>query len=136
MRKVLSIVFLSGLMFLSVTSCNQQEKKNADGTPVVQDISAQELNAIENEVLLIDVRTPREYQSGHLKNAINIDYSSSDFKSKIAELPKDQEIYLYCKSGMRSSRAARQFEKMGFKKVYDLEGGLLSWQRNQYPLVK
>jgi len=136
MRKVLSIVFLSGLMFLSVTSCNQQEKKNADGTPVVQDISAQELNAIENEILLIDVRTPREYQSGHLKNAINIDYSSSDFKNKIAELPKDQEIYLYCKSGMRSSRAARQFEKLGFKKVYDLEGGLLSWQRNQYPMVK
>ena len=72
--------------------------------------------------ILVDVRTPEEYQAGHLDNAININWYDPDFTDQIGGLEKDKTIYLYCKLGGRSARAAGKLDSLGYKAV-DLTGG-------------
>jgi rhodanese-related sulfurtransferase len=78
-------------------------------------------------VQLVDVRTPLEYKNGHLKNAINIDFFSEKFDSEFNKLNKEKAIYLYCRSGNRSRKAANKLATMGFIEIYDLEGGILKY---------
>ncbi|HMP99785.1 MAG TPA: rhodanese-like domain-containing protein [Cyclobacteriaceae bacterium] len=84
-------------------------------------------NSTKNAVLL-DVRTPGEFQSGHIKGAKNIDFYSSDFRDKVNQLDKDKEYFLYCRSGARSASACNMMAKAGFK-VYNLDGGIGEWPR-------
>lgn len=80
------------------------------------------------KVQLVDVRTPSEYNSGHIKKAINIDFfNASNFQISFEKLDKSQPIYLYCRSGARSQKAARKLAGMGFSEIYDLQGGYVSW---------
>lgn len=79
-------------------------------------------------VQLIDVRTLDEYQSGHIKGAKNIDFYSPSFTSQFEKLNKEKPLYIYCRSGMRSSQASKQLEDLGFTEIYDLKGGYLNWQ--------
>lgn len=86
--------------------------------------------AIANKkVQLIDVRTAQEYNSGHIKGALNIDYyDKSNFTSAIQKLDKEAAVYLYCRSGNRSGKAAKKLTAAGFKEIYDLQGGYLKWK--------
>jgi len=85
---------------------------------------------------LIDVRTPKEFSEGYLESARNIDISAGDFKEKIAALDKEKPVFLYCRSGGRSGRAAEMLKEMGFEKIYDLEGGILAWQKEKMAVVR
>jgi len=81
------------------------------------------------QVQLIDVRTPKEYNSGHIDKAKNVDiFNQKAFVDEANKLNKDEAIYLYCRSGKRSQKAARKLDSLGFKKIYDLEGGFLDWK--------
>ena len=80
------------------------------------------------EVVLVDVRTPEEYAEGFIQGAINIDYfDQQSFIKQISALDKKEPVYLYCRSGNRSMKAARQLVTLGFEKVYDLAGGYMAW---------
>ena len=79
------------------------------------------------DVQLIDVRTSEEYSKGFIEEAQNIDYNSTDFANKISKLNKNKPVLLYCAMGGRSSKASKVFKSQGFKKIYDLKGGFLSW---------
>lgn len=76
---------------------------------------------------LIDVRTPEEYATGHLESAQNINIYDRDFGERIAKLDKEKAVFVYCKAGGRSADAAAQLHEMGFKQVYDLQGGFMAW---------
>ncbi len=80
-----------------------------------------------NNAVVIDVRTLAEFKSGYILNAINIDISSADFADKINELDKNKDYYVYCRSGGRSATACQYMVSIGFKKVNNLEGGILSY---------
>ena len=85
-------------------------------------------DAINNKkVQLIDVRTASEYQSGHIKNAKNIDFFASSFANQVSKLNKDKAIYIYCRSGSRSKQSAKKLSAMGFKEIYDLKNGYLGY---------
>ncbi|MCS7152604.1 MAG: rhodanese-like domain-containing protein [Bacteroidia bacterium] len=73
-----------------------------------------------DKVVILDVRTPQEYQSGHVKGAQNIDFYNN-FEQAIQKLPKDKEYYLHCASGRRSGSAAEIMRKYGFK-AYNMGG--------------
>lgn len=77
---------------------------------------------------LIDVRTANEYAQGKISNAVNIDYFSSNFSELISKLDKNKFTLVYCAAGGRSASAAKEFKKLGFKKVYDLKGGYDHWK--------
>lgn len=80
-----------------------------------------------NSGILVDVRTPEEYKAGHIDNALNINWYDSDFVKQFENLEKDKTIYIYCKKGGRSAKAAHLLDSLGYKSVVDLEGGYDSW---------
>ena len=77
---------------------------------------------------LIDVRSPEEYADGGIAGSLNINYNSADFEAKIEKLNKTKPILVYCLSGGRSGSAANKMNGMGFKEVYNMEGGLVQWR--------
>ncbi len=81
--------------------------------------------------LLLDVRTPQEFASGHIPGAVNI--SLQTLESRLNELPTDQPIVVYCRSGNRSATAANLLLRRGFAPLYDL-GGILTWQAQGLPV--
>ncbi|MCQ6557761.1 rhodanese-like domain-containing protein [Paenibacillus mendelii] len=76
--------------------------------------------------LLLDVREKNEYKSGYIPGAVNIPLSQ--IRSWSAEVPKDRQIFLYCRSGMRSRQAAAVLKKNGFANITNLQSGILSWE--------
>ena len=86
--------------------------------------------------IVLDVRTPEEVKEGYIAGAEVIDFYSDDFETKVTQLPKDKEIYVYCSAGGRSMKAARILEKNGYNKVYNLKDGSDNWIDAGYPLVQ
>lgn len=85
------------------------------------------------EVVILDVRTPKEYAAGHIKGAILIDWYESNFMEQaMKQLPKDKTIAIYCRSGRRSAEAAAQLAIRGFKLV-NLKGGIIAWKNEGMP---
>lgn len=80
-----------------------------------------------NKVQLVDVRTPLEFRSGHIKGAKNIDFYSGKFNVEFDKLNKEASVYVYCRSGNRSRQTARKLSAMGFKNIYDLRGGIMKY---------
>lgn len=118
------ILLLSVGVFL--ISCKEQETEHYK----VLEVAQFEQAISENTVTLIDVRTPEEYQSGHIKSAQNANIQSSDFKAQMKRFDREKPVYIYCRSGARSAKAGKILEEMGFKEVYDLKGGVLAWRGN------
>ena len=82
---------------------------------------------IKKQIKIIDVRTPKEFNQGHIENAININFKSSNFIKSISKLNKDTSFLIYCKSGNRSGKASKIMDSIGFYKIYDLKGGYINW---------
>ena len=127
------------MLWISLASCGQIQNEKSSGQDAASKISLispEDLNKINKDILLIDVRTPGEYASGHLENSVNINFRASNFKDLIGELDKNQDVYVYCKVGGRSASAAKTMEDMGFNKIYDLKGGIMQWEKNGFKKVK
>jgi len=88
----------------------------------------EKMNAKKSKIIL-DVRTPQEYQKAHIKKATLINFYDPGFKSKLAKLDKDKTYFVYCASGMRSKKAAKALSKLGIENIYELKGGFNAWQR-------
>ena len=87
-------------------------------------------------ILLLDVRTPEEYQGGHLQGAQNINFYDDDFEQQLARLDKTGTVLVYCEKGGRSASAAEQLTRSGFKNVFDLSGGIQAWKKAGKPVVQ
>lgn len=81
--------------------------------------------------ILIDVRTPEEFASGHIPGAVNI--SVDELAQRLNEIPQDKPVVLYCRSGNRSNQAAQILERAGYTQIYDL-GGIITWVQQGYPV--
>ncbi|WP_195576137.1 rhodanese-like domain-containing protein [Paenibacillus sp. 1001270B_150601_E10] len=75
--------------------------------------------------MLIDVREPQEFKSGHIAGAKNIPLSQLD--QRLSEIPKDKALFLYCQSGMRSKQAAAKLMRSGYGSLHHLQGGFMAW---------
>ena len=81
--------------------------------------------------LLLDVRTPEEFNSGHIAGAVNI--SIDELAQRLNEVPQDKPVVLYCRSGNRSNQAAQILDRAGYTEIYDL-GGIVNWAQQGYPV--
>ena len=125
------LIFILALISLICVGC-----KNETATEIITVISPQEVyDAVYNseKVQLIDVRTQDEFSEGHISSSQNVCVTDDDFKEKAAKLNKDQPVYVYCKSGGRSARAAKILKDMGFKEIYDMQGGITNWESKGLP---
>jgi rhodanese-related sulfurtransferase len=138
MKKMLYFVIPLVLIFVATRFYKSGSKSTSDVKNSQHCIlSASEYKKADNkDVIIIDVRTDREFASGHLENAISIDIYKSDFKDKISKLDKEKTYYVYCKTGIRSRSAVNYMVETGFKKVCDLEGGINYLSRAGVKLVQ
>jgi len=91
---------------------------------------------VTKEKTILDVRTKDEFGQGHLANATMIDYYKSDFKQQVSKLDKTKPVFVYCAAGGRSSSASGILIELGFKNVYDLQGGMRAWVAAKRAVVK
>ena len=118
--KFLSLVLLSFLFI----SCQGQSSKAIQTVDVKS--YAEKLKTTEKPQLL-DVRTPEEFSTGHIENAKNVNWNGSNFVAEANKYDKSKPIFVYCKVGGRSAQAADKLSELGFKEIYNLDGGIMKW---------
>lgn len=88
-----------------------------------------------DDLVIIDVSTPREYENLHLEGAINVNLFSRFFKTRLDVLNKSKTYVIYCKVGGRSKIAKKLMQQLGFRTVYNIVGGTLLWKEERLPFV-
>lgn len=88
------------------------------------------------EVVVLDVRTPNEFATGHIAKALNIDYKADDFDAQLAALDRKATYLVHCRSGNRSTATFGTLLDLGFESLYHLDGGLLAWEAAGQPVEK
>lgn len=147
MRNLFSILAMALMLILASCGNNPSSDSANDSAAtnevaVIQDdkfdLSPQEfgekMNALQ-DAPVIDVRTPREFAGGILNRAVNVDWNGSDFAEQIFKYDKNSPIFVYCLSGARSASAAAMMRQGGFKKVYELKGGVMKWNASGFKLL-
>jgi rhodanese-related sulfurtransferase len=92
-------------------------------------------DTLDHSIIIIDLRTPLEYQGGYIEGAINYNYYDPGFNDTLVKLNKDREYLIYCASGGRSGNAFNKMKQMDFKMVYNMIGGVGAWRSAGFPLV-
>lgn len=141
MKKIQIALMLSAAFVVSVAcetsnksgesvEINQQEE-------IAEDISPAKFNSlISAKTIVLDVRTLNEFQSGHIKDAVNIDFFSEDFMAQIQQLDKSKALLIHCASGGRSSKAMNKLKGKGFSALYNMLGGMNAWKNTGLPVEK
>ena len=125
MRKVIASLAIVVLL----TGCSS--------SPSATDLSVSEFTGkvAEQGIVTLDVRTPGEFNEGHIEGAQLIDFQSGNFENEIAALDKSKTYAVYCRSGNRSGQAVKVMREAGFKNLYNLNGGVIDWANAGLPLV-
>ncbi len=125
MKKLISILLLLSFMVIAISGCSSSSSSSASPEKISAK-KAKEMMDEDKKIIVLDVRTKEEYNSGHIANAILVpDY---EVKDKAKELLTDQsaKILVYCRSGRRSALAAQTLCELGYTSVYDF-GGIIDW---------
>ncbi len=108
--------------------------------PGVPNLSPQQAQALiqkngeSADFVVLDVRTPAEFEAGHLAGAVNVDFKAADFQTQAAKLDRTKSYLAYCRSGHRSRLAVLVLHRLGITHLYHLEGGITAWQRAGLPI--
>jgi len=137
---VLSIiaVFIT-IEFAYTQNAADTEQAGEDQVKLITPEDASEIikeNSGNPDFVILDVRTPGEYSQSHIESSVNIDFRSPSFKDEVGKLDRGKTYLLHCRSGQRSAGAAVVMEQMGFTDIYDMDGGMLRWEKNGLPVVK
>lgn len=118
----------------------------APAAPVVEgqtivDVSAQEAYGLIQENLgnpdfvILDVRTPEEYDEGHIEDALLVNFNAPAFRDKLDNLDREKSYLLFCRSGSRSGRALTIMSELEFLNIYHMTGGMIEWNGEGLPVV-
>lgn len=130
------LLTLSCLTLLLACAPKQEASPDAASGKTVETLSAEAAAPLlkqRSEIQMLDVRTAGEFASGHIAGARNIDWTGPDFATAVASLDKEKPYFVYCASGRRSSEAVAKMQELGFKRLYNMAGGIQSWQALGYP---
>lgn len=116
MKKILYVMFVAAM----IAGCNENKSYDSVDAARFAEVIADE------EVQIIDTRTPEEFNSGHIPGAVNINIDGEDFEARILELDKSRPVAVYCRGGRRSKEAADRMVGCGLN-VTELSDGILSW---------
>lgn len=122
MKRKLRKIAIVLMFIIGLSSCQSQQSEK------IKVIEKQQFaKAIQEKVQLVDVRTSSEFEQGAIANALNIDVNSDTFVEDISKLDKSKPVYIYCRSGSRSQKAAQKMVALGFEEIIDLDGGYMNW---------
>jgi len=129
----LAVAAVTGMSACSPSEPTASSASRATG----QHLAASDFSAALSKpgTIVLDVRTPAEFASGHLPQAKNIDIEGPDFATQIAALDKSATYAVYCRSGNRSGTALEQMAAADFTHTYDLADGIVAWQTMGGPMV-
>ncbi|MBP9727889.1 MAG: rhodanese-like domain-containing protein [Candidatus Moranbacteria bacterium] len=101
------------------------------GSPSAQSLSAEDFVTQykkTSDAILVDVRTPEEFRSGHIEGAVNIDFQDASFMAEVQKLDTTKTYFVYCRSGNRSKQAISVMNQQGISSINELQGGIISHQ--------
>lgn len=127
-------VVIAVVLLLSLYTLLRKLNVSATNHPSIHKISSTQLREMlnnETDLQLVDVRTTLEYNKGYIKPAVNINFNENNFVEKFNSYNKEEPLYIYCRSGNRSGRAAKILADKGFTNICDLEGGILEWHKHK-----
>ncbi len=135
MKKYVPLFML--LLVCSFMSCGQKtfdEKMQSLYKNTVPLINAEELQAKANDIILLDIRAPEEFEVSHLEGARLVDYDQFKVKN-LKDIPKDSEVIVYCSVGYRSERVGEKLLAAGYTNVKNLYGGIFNWKNQGMEVV-
>ncbi len=140
MKTLLPLIALTGLLLVSCGKAPSEEaaveETAASGIIDVGAGEASKLVSEKSDLVILDVRTPQEFAEGHLAGAVNIDFNSEDFASRIGELDPAKPYLVHCLSGGRSGKSLEVFEGLKFAELYHLNTGYRGWTEAGHPVEK
>lgn len=131
--KNLGFIAIVILVVIVVNSCVKfatqvrKEEKIKNGSRITSSLAKELIEKDSGKAIILDVRTPQEYNGGHIKNAINISLQTISDKADKRLKDKDQRIYVYCRSGNRSTSASKILVNKGYTNIVNI-GGISSWK--------
>lgn len=124
-------VVVGGALVAMNASSGAPATDGSNGGVISPDYYIENYTNTDADHILIDVRTPGEFNGGHIAGAVNIPVEELD--QRLSEVPTDKDIVVYCRSGNRSATASRILTSSGFEGVYDM-GGIIAWQQAGLPI--
>lgn len=88
---------------------------------------------VDGDFVIIDIRTPSEYEAEHLEGAVNIDYYAESFREELEALDRETTYLIYCRTGRRAAGALTIMRELGFMHVYNIAGGIVRWNADSPP---
>jgi phage shock protein E len=137
-----SLVLSGAVLFLTmaplILAADSPPASSAAATTVqtVTPNEAEKLLKEKKDIVVLDVRSAAEFESGHIAGAQNLDYFSKDFKEKLAALDRSKTYLVHCAAGNRSSKACALMEQQNFGTVYHLNTGIKGWEGAGKPVTK
>jgi phage shock protein E len=133
----LTVSVLTGILGLAGASAAETTppKPVEERVQHVDPKQAQELIA-DKKVVVLDIRTPGEFNKGHISGAKNVDFLAPDFETRIDGLDKSKSYLVHCASGGRSTHSLPVLKKHDFRSVYHLDGGMKAWEKAGLPVEK
>jgi rhodanese-related sulfurtransferase len=127
---LLVLAFFAILAMLVVSEIQQRLSR-------VKEVSPSEATRLLNheQATLVDMRTDKDYREGHILNAINVPASNGEVPAALDKHRK-RPVIVYCQRGQRSKALCNKLSKQGFESVYNLQGGVMAWQKAELPLTK
>jgi len=140
--KMKLVTFLVTLLLAATIDSRAEQTNAAPANPApatkVKRIGVEEYDKLRSatNTVILDVRSAAEFEKGHIPGATNIDISSAKFAERIAALDTNKTYLVNCAVGMRSARACKKLETMGFAYLYDLGGGFDAWRQAHKPVER
>jgi phage shock protein E len=140
-KKLLSVTMCSLLLIALLEGCIAG-REGSSGNQIIESVSLEEAFALmddhlgDDDFVIVDLRPAEQYGSGHIQNAINIDYQSDDFVEELGALEREYIYLLYSQTERVSGKVLGKMAALGFKEVYSLRGGMEHWELVGLPQVK
>jgi len=129
-RKLVGLVLV---VLLLVAACS-----SGSDTATIELVSpAEAAQVIDDDpagLVVLDIRTPEEFNEARLADAVNVDFYAADFADQLDGLDKNDPYVMYCRSGNRSSDAVKAMKDLGFVEVYEINGGIVNWYDSGFPV--
>jgi rhodanese-related sulfurtransferase len=129
------LLILISLLSASLAQANDEVQ---DSVTVIEVNAAKEFVARDENAVILDVRTPIEYEVSHISGAVNVNVQDESFHDRVVALDPNKIYIVHCTknpAGGRSSRALETLKSLGFTQLYSLEGGYVAWKDAELPLT-